>query len=1341
MLALPMGGRADGPPRGARGGARGCASSGSRRSHGRPPRSLLRLVFATVAAVLLSRPGATRADVSLVSFDTADLPLRFVGAAEHYLKVNDACGVCGGDSKTCMGCDGVPNSLYRYDACGVCGDPASDAFNADCLDCAGVLHGASAVDDCGVCRDPADAAFSRAGVPDSHLGGCVGCDGIPNSGNELDACGVCAGLGCEPDDPTKRSWCCDCAETAFGTHVVDFCCACVDRASHWHALSGGAAEGPPAAHALAENLWRQGRDALAEQSAAAAAFRDARDESRARGVADGTVQPGDLTYARSFSLFELGERARAAFVEGWDIMRDFSKSDDMSRCYAETYVFGNRTNPRDACGVCGGDNATCAGCAGGVSVPDGGPVLDDCASCGANQGNIDRCDVCFGDNQTCVGCDGVPGSGATFDGCLGSTDPRYLNFRGRAGEPGSGCSDPEAFRAACDAGEGGCCGCDGVPNSGATRDGCGECQVWDDPALDKEVNYTCSGCDGVPFSTSRHDWCCDCDGEADAASACYADAAVFGSFATTPFDPYTEDYDQYFNDIGKARYDECGECAALKKNGSTCLGCDGVHGSGLVFDACGVCGGDCSTCNATQTGLPYDCEPPGLGWTKMDRTCSFHRTVGHHGGVDEDDPWVLWPAFPNGTALADGVSKTPRNQTWYRRLNRADALPFLDAAKGECRMYLEPPPPPTARERREWIVSMFGREEGPFTLVELETGFVEVADGTTGIMFEAPLLPTTLVARVVTAPQTQTIAYGATSRYQARADEWNARNGARFASAATRAETANLVTVDGFATTLARWDALADGSYVPADADGDGATAATDTTDTTSASVSASTAGSSLAFIPLAAMPGMERVAYPYCTGSTWRGGRHRLHGKKLPGNFLGVITTENITDAGNGLVDQAWNPLDEYIYDVSNGWMDQKCQCSWEWEYQSEPIPPTCPRVWFPWSGWVDDGWFVGNNVYFADDARYAVDAARSLSGGGWRVSGGWWVQDYGGGGPRQYADSGANIYNAYGAPGDFGFGAVRGPVRVDAAGTFSVVTTAPRREDRPVDLKPYVTDETFAAATAARCYGAARVAPPRRNSAGAIWHEARQPTRDAAWETTFAFVLREPSERCVDVAAVSRGFGAEVRTHLHGTCEVKGGDGFAFVVWDADADEEAALDAANATAPDDAIGVGAPGPGLGYAGLRRSVAVEFDLWHNPLLEEPYEPHVAIHTDGASPNSAHHGARLASTTEIPDFADGSRHVARVTFAPDAGWDAVASAIASGECQGAGARLGRFMRANPGLLRVYIDDMDAPVLSAPIEMATVFRDGADSARVGFTAGTGESWVTVDVVAWNFTSYA
>ena len=102
-----------------------------------------------------------------------------------------------------------------------------------------------------------------------------------------------------------------------------------------------------------------------------------------------------------------------------------------------------------------------------------------------------------------------------------------------------------------------------------------------------------------------------------------------------------------------------------------------------------------------------------------------------------------------------------------------------------------------------------------------------------------------------------------------------------------------------------------------------------------------------------------------------------------------------------------------------------------------------------------------------------------------------------------------------------------------------------------------------------------------------------------------------------------------------LHGQCEVTGGDGFAFVVWDAGAEEEAALSQSGVNASTgNKPGVGASGPGLGYSGLTNSLAVEFDLWHNPLNEEPYDPHIAIHTDGAFPNSAHHGARLAATTE-----------------------------------------------------------------------------------------------------------
>ena len=37
---------------------------------------------------------------------------------------------------------------------------------------------------------------------------------------------------------------------------------------------------------------------------------------------------------------------------------------------------------------------------------------------------------------------------------------------------------------------------------------------------------------------------------------------------------------------------------------STCIGCDGVPNSGLVFDACSKCGGDGTTCTALTTTVP-----------------------------------------------------------------------------------------------------------------------------------------------------------------------------------------------------------------------------------------------------------------------------------------------------------------------------------------------------------------------------------------------------------------------------------------------------------------------------------------------------------------------------------------------------------------------------------------------------------------------------------------------------------------------------------------------------------------------------------------------------------------
>ena len=63
-------------------------------------------------------------------------------------------------------------------------------------------------------------------------------------------------------------------------------------------------------------------------------------------------------------------------------------------------------------------------------------------------------------------------------------------------------------------------------------------------------------------------------------------------------------------------------------------------------------------------------------------------------------------------------------ETWHEPVNRPGAPDFTVAAKGECRMFLEPPPPLGPRERREWVIMAYGKEEGPYTLDELETGTI-----------------------------------------------------------------------------------------------------------------------------------------------------------------------------------------------------------------------------------------------------------------------------------------------------------------------------------------------------------------------------------------------------------------------------------------------------------------------------------------------------------------------------------------------------------------------------------------------------------------------------------------
>ena len=1223
--------------------------------------------FLAAAANLVACVNAT------FSFPTfaADARLTYAGTSVYYSKQRDICGVCDGDTSTCQGCDKKPNSPSVFDACGECTSPPGSFSNLTCSSCEqyegstgryNTVHGGGVLDDCGKCKDPTHPSFSHRGIPDFFNGGCIGCDGESNSANELDSCGVCSGLSCSPSDPSKRSWCCDCAGVAFGPNIVDICCDCVSREVHWKALSDGMFGGPPKNHSFAQESWTRGRAKLVQASHLVAYFLD--------NLTEGT------RYRKDQTIYTTYGEAKEYFQKGWEAIRDPYTSDDNSACYRDIYVSGNMTNPRDACGICHGDNSSCAGCVTTESavsepIPDGAMFLDDCAICGGHNLAVDDCGICFGDNQTCLGCDGIPNSETIVDDCAGSSDFRFLSFVGELGEVGSGCSKPAEFRAACTTGEGGCCGCDGVPNSGKTLDGCFSCLDQSDPNNTYLINATCNGCDGVTFSGELYDGCCVCSGTSSYMDKCYTDT-LSDEGSNVPFDPYTMDYSSYYNQEGKIVFDACGECQSLGYNGSTCLGCDGIHGSGLVVDACGICGGDCSSCTADKTGLPYDCEPPGRGWTAMDRTCKFVRTIG-------PSKWINWTAFPNGTYNSGETA-----QTWYDRVNLPGYPTFMNAAKGECRMYLEPPPPPSPRERREWVVKVYGKEEGPFTIDELENGAISVIDSTTGGNLSVPLLPTTLIARITTYTQQQTLHYGYTSQYQSRVQAWKDRSASKLVDSPKQPGADNIVSVEGSATEL--WHG------------GD--------------------------FMPMAIMPGMEGIVYPYCTGSTWRGKHHRLHGKKLPGNFLGMITSENITDV-NSLVNRAWNPLDEYIYDVSAGWIDQKCTCAMEWQYESQPIPPTCPKIWFSWTWQRENSPTISSNSRTNYTERYARQERRSWAGGSWRVSGGWWVQDFGGGGSGQYGTlAGAPkpvIYNSYGGAADHGYGTMRGPVRLGASGSIVMSTFS---QFSPVDGHDIgMHEELF---EQEKCYSAARLSQAKRHSAGALWYGEKEDVSQR-WESSFTFFVAEQAKRCKDVLMVSRSFTEAVHTRSDHTCSSAGGDGFAFVIRDNTDELPSSRD------------IGASGHGLGYQGFRYSLAIEFDTWHNSICTDPYTQHIALHANGPDPNSAHYDTCLGYTVEIPDITDGQIHHVRISYSPITGPEKFTDAINTGNMKGSTNNIARFLNDRPGLLKVYVDSFENPKLTIPISMGKVLRAAERNAWVGFTSSTGESWQTISLLSWNFTS--
>ncbi len=174
-----------------------------------------------------------------------------------------------------------------------------------------------------------------------------------------------------------------------------------------------------------------------------------------------------------------------------------------------------------------------------------------------------------------------------------------------------------------------------------------------------------------------------------------------------------------------------------------------------------------------------------------------------------------------------------------------------------------------------------------------------------------------------------------------------------------------------------------------------------------------------------------------------------------------------------------------------------------------------------------------------------------------------------------------------------------------------------------------------------------------------------------------------------------VGAGFTTTFTFRLTGVAN-SGADGFAFVIQN--------------VAPT-AIGPGANGCRIGYDGLPNSVAVEFDTYFSTSCEagfigDPDDNHISVHTRGTLPNSVAESASIGVAPGLADFRTGQIHTVRVRY-------------------------------TPGVLEVFYDNLDTPVLTTPFDLAGALTLDNGGAFVGFTAATGGAWEAHEILSWSF----
>jgi hypothetical protein len=132
----------------------------------------------------------------------------------------------------------------------------------------------------------------------------------------------------------------------------------------------------------------------------------------------------------------------------------------------------------------------------------------------------------------------------------------------------------------------------------------------------------------------------------------------------------------------------------------------------------------------------------------------------------------------------------------------------------------------------------------------------------------------------------------------------------------------------------------------------------------------------------------------------------------------------------------------------------------------------------------------------------------------------------------------------------------------------------------------------------------------------------------------------------------------------------------------------------------------IGGSGAGIGYAGIDKSIAVEFDTWCNAGNNDPNSNHLGIIADG---NVVHATTTTDVLTITPDFDDGNIWYAWIDY------DGTILEVRTNQT---GVRPGE------------------ATLSKKIDIAQ-HLGAVNDAFVGFTSGTGLDWGNHDIISWEY----